>query len=122
MTGSVTSNREAVLQLSVRGPAAPETEISAVLDTGYTGTLTLSPSMVAALVLPFFGSRRVMLGDGSEVALNIHEATVIWHGQPRLVQVLATDGGALFGMSMIYGSRVILDAVDGGQITITPIP
>jgi hypothetical protein len=38
MTGIVTADREAVLELTVRGPSSQETEITAVLDTGYTGS------------------------------------------------------------------------------------
>ena len=35
-----------------------------------------------------------------------------------LVQVLATDGDAVLGMSLLYGYRVIIDIVDGGFVTI----
>ena len=34
------------------------------------------------------------------------------------VQVLATDGDAVLGMSLLYGCRVTLEIVDGGVITI----
>ena len=36
--------------------------------------------------------------------------------------LLDADGGPLVGMSLLYGSRVTLDVVDGGPITIEPLP
>jgi len=51
-----------------------------------------------------------------------HDALVVWGGKPRSVGVHAIDGDALLGMSLLYGSRLLIDVIDGGPVTITPLP
>src|SRR5438309_1501518 len=119
MIGSVTAYREATLRLQVRGPNGQQ-EVEAVIDTGFTGSLTLPTALVTALGLPRRGWRRATLADGSVVRIAAYKATVIWDGQARDVLTLAADGGPLIGMSLLYGSLVTLQVVDGGQVTIGP--
>lgn len=65
MTGTVNALREAVLRLVVLGPGGREREVEAVIDTGYNGSLTLPPYLVAELGLPFRVRSSATLGDGS---------------------------------------------------------
>ena len=53
---------EAVLTLSIEGPAGE----AAVVDTGFTGFLTVTPALAVELRLPFEGTARATLADGSE--------------------------------------------------------
>lgn len=122
MQGIITRDREAVVSLTVLGADRQEARMDAIIDTGYTGTLTLPPDIIHALGLPPRGSRPVILGDGSEVSLSVYRATVLWHGQERDLQVLAADGGPLLGMSLLYGSRLLMDIIDGAAFTIEPLP
>jgi clan AA aspartic protease len=101
ITGLVTSNREAVICVLVRGPQGKETQIEAIIDTGFNGFLTLPPQFIADLALPFAGTTRAALGDGSEVQMDVFEATVLWDNQERSVVSLGAAGGALLGMSML---------------------
>jgi clan AA aspartic protease len=87
MTGVVTTTREAVLQLQVQGPTGPPVTVDAVVDTGLTGFLTFPTAVGTALGLPFAGTSRATLSDGSVVGLDVCEATVLWDGQPRPVTV-----------------------------------
>ena len=93
-----------------------------MIDTGFNGFLTLPRAMVHTLQLPLAGNRRVTLGDGSTVVLDLYLATVLWDTQPREVLVLAAEGGSLMGMAMLYGHRVILHIVDNGDVLIDPWP
>lgn len=52
ITGVVTAEREAVIGLKVQGPSGQTQKIQAVIDTGFTGWLTLPPSLIAALGCP----------------------------------------------------------------------
>jgi clan AA aspartic protease len=120
VSGIVTAEREAVVRLVVLGPEDPGTsaEVEAVLDTGFTGHLTLPPEVVAELGLPLLGSRNSVLADGSRVALDVYRVRVLWEGRRRPVEVLATGGGALAGMSLIWGHRVNLSATEDGEVII----
>ena len=97
-------------------------DVDAVIDTGFNGFLTLPRAMVQTLQLPLAGNRRVTLGDGSTVVLDLYLATVLWDTQPREVLVLAAEGGPLMGMAMLYGNRVMLHVVDNGDVLIDPWP
>ena len=118
MTGQVTPNREAVIRVLVRGPRGQEAQVEAVIDTGFNGFLTLPAQLIADLALPFAGTTRAALGDGSEVQMDVFEAAVLWDNQERGVVVLAAEGGALVGMSMLSGYRITLDVKDGGTVII----
>jgi predicted aspartyl protease len=64
ITGTVNSNREAAIRLSIRGSDEREQEIEAVIDTGFNGFITLPPAVVAALDLPYLGRGRAILANG----------------------------------------------------------
>ncbi len=118
MTGTINDSREATLTVQVQGPDGQEFKAEAIIDTGYNGTLSLPPEVIASLALPARGARYVTLGDGNTVLLNIYRATVIWDSLPRSVQVMETEDVSLIGMSLLYSYRVTMDIVDGGIVTI----
>lgn len=126
MEGRVSASGEAVLPLRVLAPAsaqaAPEvvqsTEVEVVIDTGFTGYLMLPLATVSTLSLPFLGTTPATLADGSTAALDVYEARVVWHGRERPVDVLASEGGFLIGMALLYGSRLTMDVVPGGVVVI----
>jgi len=122
ITGVISPYREAEIQITVRGPGGQAQTLTAVLDTGFNESLTLPPAVVAHLGLIYRGPIRASLADGSVVILRNYRATLDWDGQPRDVTVLQADGGPLIGMGLLYGSRVTLDVVDGGPVSIEPLP
>jgi clan AA aspartic protease len=122
ITGQVTADREAIVRLTVKGPAGDDMEIETVLDTGFTEFLTLPPAVVVALALPYQYAVSMLLADGSVLRVRVYETTVIWNGQNRVVPVQETDSDALLGMSLLYGSHLALDAIDGGQVSISDLP
>jgi clan AA aspartic protease len=116
--GLVTARREAVIRLSVSGTDERRIEVEAILDTGFTGYLTFPGTIFAELALPSQGVREVVLADGSRVALAVYRAGVLWDGEPREVQVLASEGAPLVGMSLLYGHEVRIGVVEGGSVVI----
>ena len=60
ITGVVNSNREAIIRLVVAGPRGQQQDIEAIIDTGFTGFLTLPPALVAALGLPWLSRQRTV--------------------------------------------------------------
>ena len=118
ITGNVSANREAVIELETIGSYQRNQKVEAVLDTGFTGYLTLPSSLINHLKLQMAGNRRVALGDGNVVVLNMYLAKVLWDRHEREVLVLQADGGPLVGMSLLYGSHVMLEVVDNGNVTI----
>ena len=64
ISGVVTHDRQAVIHLTVRGPAGQEQEIEAIIDTGFDGSLSLPSSIVVQLGLPWRQRGRALLADG----------------------------------------------------------
>jgi len=118
ITGRVSTGGEAVIGLTVRGPEGNSQEIVAMVDTGFNGWLTLSSDLVGILRLPFRGSGRATLADGSETVFDTYEGTVIWDGQPRPVSVHLSDSDPLVGMGLLYGCELTIEVVEGGGVTI----
>ena len=119
--GKVTANREAVIELEVVGSNQRKENVETIIDTGFNGYLTLPNDLINYLKLQLAGSRHVTLGDGNVVVLDMYLAKVLWHGQEREVLILEAEGGPLVGMSLLYGSRVMLEVVDNGDVTIASL-
>ena len=89
-----------------------------MIDTGFTGHLTLPPGEVLRLRLTPLGSRYVTLADGSEAPPDVFRATVVWDGRRCNVRVFAADGGPLVGMALLRGSLLTVDVVPNGDLII----
>ncbi len=118
ITGIVNAFHEAIIRLPVQTNGASAQEIEVVLDTGFSGSLTLPPNLISALGLPFRSRGSAILADGSQAHFDIHVATVVWNGLPRNILVEAADTNPLVGMSLLYGHDIRIQAVDGGRVTI----
>ena len=116
----VADGTEAVLPLRVIDPGlgGRQAEILAVIDTGFTGHLTLSVELARSLALPELGSEEMVLADGSTEVASVHRATVEWHGRSRTLPALAVGDDPLIGMALLAGSRLEMDAVPGGEVVI----
>ena len=119
--GEITADREAVVPLRVNGANGQGKDIKAILDTGFSGFLSLLPDLIAELQLPFLDYTEYELGNGNPILFAVHEATVIWDGRERNVPVLASDTDPLVGMSLLYGCNLNLDVVDGGPVRIVKL-
>ncbi|MCY4176601.1 MAG: hypothetical protein OXD37_09805 [Acidimicrobiaceae bacterium] len=118
IAGVVNDRLEAVVELSVSGPAGQPLEIEAVVDTGFTGFLTLPPTVVAEMELPEVGDSIFILADGSITTLLAHGAFVLWDGQMRLIQVDASGSIPLVGMALLAGHNLNIDVQPGGSVLI----
>jgi len=118
MYGMVNTNCEATIRLVVGNGNSQRLAIEAVIDTGYTGFLTLPPEIIIALNLPWTGVDRATLGDGSEATFEVYAATVIWDGEYRNIPVNEAQTDPLLGMSLLYGCDLRIQAVERGTVTI----
>lgn len=122
IAGRVTEQREPIVQLRVLGPDGAEALIEAIVDTGFTGDLTLPPSIVADLALKHLFSHAVVLADGTRPSVAIHEGVVCWHGRKQTVAVHCIECSPLIGMALLTGSVLTMEVKPEGAVTITPLP
>ena len=118
MQGIVNQSCEATIPLVISNVTRQTQLINAVIDTGFTGYLSLSREIIEALKLPWTGIDRGTLGDGSEVTFEVYAVTVIWDGQYRDIPVNEAETDPLIGMSLLYGYDLRIRAVEGGTVVI----
>ena len=116
--GVVNARREATIQIPVRATDGREPLIDAILDTGFSGSLTLPPSIIAMRDLPWRTRALVVLANGQEDLCDFYAASVRWDGKPRNILVEAADTAPLVGMALLSGYDVRIQVVDGGTVTI----
>jgi clan AA aspartic protease len=118
MQGVVSLRREAILTVVVGSSNRQLQAVETVIDTGFSGFLSLPSAIIAALNLPWSASDIVTLGDGSETLFDLYTAVVIWDGQYRDIYIAESETEPLLGMAMLYGYRLQVDAVEGGIVKI----
>ena len=121
ITGVVNANREAIIRLVVTGPSGQQQDTEAIIDTGFTGFLTLPPARVTALGLPWLSRQPGILADGSVDIFDVYVASVMWDGQPRTVEVEAADTEPLVGMSLLDRHSLRIDVLRGGVVTVSAL-
>ena len=122
ITGTVNAYREPIVGVTISGTAEQEIKVEAVIDTGFDGSLSLPPALIALLGLAWRRRGRAILADGSESIFDIHEAMIVWDGQPRRVAVDAADTDPLLGMSLLDGCELTIQAIIGGKVAIRKLP
>lgn len=76
--GYVNDSYEAIVPCTLQGPSGQTREIEAVIDTGYSGFLTLTAELVTDLQLRYRSRDLATLADGSEAVFDVYGVTVLW--------------------------------------------
>jgi clan AA aspartic protease len=116
--GAVNLRREATLPLVVSNANRQQQVIDTVIDTGFSGFLSLPSAIIATLDLPWSASDIATLGDGSETLFDLYTANVIWDGQYREIYIAESETEPLLGMALLYGYRLQVDTIEGGIVKI----
>lgn len=120
--GVVNPRHEATIRLFVRSPGGQEQEVEAIIDTGFSGSLTLSPSVIDALGLLWRTRGSAILANGSEDQFDIYVATILWDGARRNILIEAADTNPLVGMAMLTGYDLHIQVAEGGSVIIGALP
>ena len=120
--GVVNARHEAMVRLRVRGPGGVESDVDAIVDSGFTSSLTLPMALVTALGLARQSGGTGVLADGSVRRFEIFGAEVEWGGSWRAVLVSAVGNEPLIGMRLLAGHKLVIDVVPGGAVEIIPLP
>lgn len=119
IAGQVVAGRAATIPLTLQGSAQEQVvTLDAIIDTGFTGFLTLPLQQIARLGFAYEGIIDARLGDGRAVEFDMFAGAVLWNGHIRIGIVLAAEGTPLVGMALLSGSRITIDVTDGGDVAI----
>ncbi len=115
--GAVKSD-EARIRLKLKGQRGREQEIEAVIDSGFTGALTLPPALIATLGLRWRSMDRATLADGSTCVFQVYVGKVLWDGKIRSILVAEADSDPLVGMRLLRGHELRIQVRARGKVTI----
>lgn len=116
--GKVNADYEAVIALALQSQAGQARELEVVIDTGYNGFLSLPPAVIAELEFPLVGPSQATLANGAVETFNVHDATVVWDGRPRDIEVDAVGPVPLAGMQLLGGHELSVQIRTGGRVLI----
>ena len=95
--------------------------VSVTVDTGFSGHLTLPTHIIHELGLVPRGTQRAELADGTITELEVYPTFAWLDGRPRIVTTLESDSAPLLGMALMWGSRLTVDARQGGEVLINEL-
>jgi clan AA aspartic protease len=121
MQGVVNQSCEAILPIVVKNNATTQL-VDAVIDTGFSGFLTLPSSVIVALDLTWKGRDVATLGDGTSCIFDVYIAIVIWDGQYRTIDINESETVSLIGMRLLRGYDLRIQTIEGGTVTIEALP
>ena len=113
--------------LVVQGDGDATESIDFIIDTGYTGEITLPQEIIDQLNLQavnydeFDVGPTVVLVDGTIRNVTVYVARVLWNDRLRSVEVDSLGIAPLVGMGLLRGSNLSIDAAPGGLVTITEL-
>jgi clan AA aspartic protease len=113
MTGTLTSDGEPVLQLTIEGPAGTQ-EIEALVDTGFNGGLMLSTESIAGRGLPEKTVMEVTLADGRVRDVQTYVGTVSFSGASKRISVAESPTTPLLGTDLLWDFS-LLRRISGGR-------
>ena len=122
MITRVVKSGEGRIRLTVKGARGRQQEIEAIVDTGYTASLTLPSALIATLGLRWQTTDRVTLADGSTCLFEVYEAKVVWDGRVRSILVDQADAEPLVGMRLLKGHELKMHVRPRGTVTIRRLP
>ena len=125
ITGQVARNPdgglEAWVALSIMDAYGEPRQLEVIVDTGFTGWLTLPASDIRRLGLVHSGHQYSVTASGNTERFEFYRAWVSWHGQQYVVEIFQSIDQPLLGMELLEGSRVTVDAWEGGDVIIEEV-
>ncbi|PSB16412.1 clan AA aspartic protease [Phormidesmis priestleyi ULC007] len=122
ISGYVNANREAIIQVAIVGDSKQLKSVRAIIDTGFTGDLTLPRDVIDQLGFTLRGFQRVILGDGSLQYFEMFVGVVIWDGKMREVEINAAETDSLIGMGLLEDYKLEMEGRSNGEVRITSLP
>lgn len=121
ITGLVNRVYEAVVTLSMLDSTGRPHDVETVLDTGFTGSLTLPSSLIESVNLRWRSRSGAILANGNVEECDNYAATAIWDGAERSILVQDLENVPLLGMAMLVGYDLRARVVVGGSVEIQAV-
>ncbi len=116
IAGHIDEDWQAILPLIVqhRDPNEPAATIHFLIDTGFTGYLSLTRTWVHKLGLRVIDIQRGMTADGRVGYFETVDVWIIWHNELRVIRAQVLDE-PLIGTRLLRSHQASLQWVAGAQ-------
>lgn len=75
--------------------------------------------MIRTVELPFTEHRSFLVANDEPIIFYLYEGAVVWNDEEVVALVVAAEGPPTIGMGLLYGYRLTVDVIDGGDVTIS---
>ena len=121
IVGAVNADIEATLKLIALGSDNRRQEFGGVLDTGFSGDLTLPMATIESLEFEWLCREVGVMADGREELFDVFAGRILWDGNPCEVEISAAETMPLVGMNLLLGHSLKIEVVGGGLVEISPL-
>lgn len=122
ITAPVAADLTVRLYLKFIGSNGIEIDLSVLFDTGFNRHIALPRDMIDALGYSAIGATDVMLADGIEQNVTLHNGKMLWDGQEVNVPIHCLAGEGQLGTLQIENYVVTLPARVGETVTFVRMP
>jgi clan AA aspartic protease len=116
--GRVDHRYEIRLTIPVLSPGGVELPVEAILDTGFTGALSLPRSIIQTLGLTWRMVGEAVLADGRVGDFQLFDAVVMFDSRPKRTVVYAIEGKPLLGTKLLIDTSLFAQIQVGGRVEI----
>lgn len=109
---------EARISVDIVGIARIFRTLEVVVDTGYTGWMSLPEPIINDIGLDYAGIRPSTLANGQTVPTDAYNAGLLWHGQPIDIVVQALNNKPMIGTELLANCHLTINWWDGGDVII----
>ncbi len=121
MTGAVNSKLEAIVRVRILGAGAA-LDVAAVIDTGFSGALTLPHHLIDQLGLRWLSIQDTELADGHVILCDVYSGAVEWDNRRLQIEIDEAETDPLLGMALLKGFELRVEVRDRGAVHVTPLP
>ena len=122
ITGQVMRNPdgglEAWVAVSVMDAYGELQQFEVIVDTSFTGWLTLPDVDIRRLGLTSAGHRYSITASGNAERFEFYRTSVLWQGRPYTIEVFQSIDQPLLGMELLRDNWITMGAWDGGDVVI----
>ncbi len=123
IAGHIDEDWQAIVPLIARHGHQKDRDetIDFLIDTGFTGFLSLSPEWVQKLDLSVIDIQRGMTADGRVSYFETVDVCILWHDQPRVIRAQVLDE-PLIGTRLLRLHQTSLKWVTGERFELQSVP
>lgn len=116
--GRVNQRLEPVVNVSILDDHDIAHSFEFILDTGFSGHVTLPSDVINRLSLNYSGQRAVATADGFTHIVDVFTARLLLHENWRPVFAIRLDSPPLLGMRSLLGCRLSMNVHAGGGVLV----